>query len=277
MRCGPNSRDFAGGEAAVVLIEEQAGQFHVAGPGDFDVAFAAEDDADFDGFEALDEARFIGAGEAIAAGLLESLKEDSVAEHLGRLGEDEALAREGGADFGAGGLRAADLLDGIDGNDADDGGAVGTGFLDGAVDDFYIDKGADSVMNGDEVGIGREGEEGVFDGLLTGIAAGDGVDVDVAFFFVEKVAKKVIDPLDVVRADGNYDLADFIGEEKLAHGVGQDGGTIEQHELFAAGASGLGDSAAHPRAQARGGQNDGDSAHGYYSRLLRGEVKRSGD
>src|SRR5437764_9849842 len=48
------------------FLGEEAGQFHIAGLGDLDVAVTARDDAHFDLFQPLDQARFVGAGEAIA-------------------------------------------------------------------------------------------------------------------------------------------------------------------------------------------------------------------
>jgi len=49
----------------------KAGEFHVGGFSDFDVAIGAGDDGNLDLFEALDERRFVGADEEVLAGAFE--------------------------------------------------------------------------------------------------------------------------------------------------------------------------------------------------------------
>src|SRR5207249_11601362 len=69
--------------------------------------------------EPLDEARFIGPVEAVLGGARERLPNDVVPEGLGRLRQDDALARDGAAD-----LLSLHLLQGVDGGNVEDHRAV---------------------------------------------------------------------------------------------------------------------------------------------------------
>ena len=76
---------------------------------------------------------------------------------------------------------ALDLLDGVDGGEADDGRAVLGDGVDGAVDGVGVDEGADCVVDEDDVvvgygGGGGEGGETVGDGLLAVFSACDDAD-----------------------------------------------------------------------------------------------------
>src|SRR6185437_10734181 len=149
----------------------EARQIHIAGARDLDVALAAEHDADFDLIETLDETGFVGAGEIIALRGFDGAAENFTAEDLRGLRENETLARNGATDFRATGLRSAHLLDCVDGNDADDGGAVGIGFFDDFTNRFEIDKRPHRIVNRDDIDRGIERGERVLDRFLASVAA----------------------------------------------------------------------------------------------------------
>ena len=76
-------------------------QFHVAGLGDLDIAVAAQDDADLDFFQALDQAGFVGPDEPSSRAFSKARLSSVVAEHLRCLRQHQLLARKGRADFSA--------------------------------------------------------------------------------------------------------------------------------------------------------------------------------
>ena len=79
------------------LVEEQVRQVHVARLGDLDVAVAAQHHAHLH-VQALHQAGFVCAHEAVRARHFERALQKLVAEHLGRLRHHQFLARQGGAD-----------------------------------------------------------------------------------------------------------------------------------------------------------------------------------
>jgi hypothetical protein len=113
-------------------LQVELGQGQVAGLGNLQINLRAGDDGN--GMAgALDDGGFVGAEEAVGGGLGEGALEQAAAEALRGLGEDDEFAGDGGGDESAVG-GALDLLDGVDGGQADDGGAVLDDGVDGAVD-----------------------------------------------------------------------------------------------------------------------------------------------
>ncbi len=95
---------------------------------------------------ALDDGGLVGAHEAVGGGFGKGALQQSVAKSLGRLRQYDELAGNGGCDQGAVG-GAFDLLDGIDGGKADDGGAMFDDRVDGAVDGGGIDERSDRIVD----------------------------------------------------------------------------------------------------------------------------------
>ena len=120
---------------------------------------------------AFDNRSLVGADKAVRRGFGEGLLQQAEAEALRGLRQDDELAGDGGRDEGAVG-GALDLLDGVDGGQADDGRAEFDDSVDGAVDGGRVDERTDGVVDQDDVvGVGGECGEGVRDGLLAVVAA----------------------------------------------------------------------------------------------------------
>ena len=84
------------------------------------------------------------------------------------MGEDQALARNSLPD-----LVAVDLLDRVDGDNADNGGAVFSGFREDLLEDRILDERPYSVVNGDQLSVRAERRKGVLDRLLAAVPACD--------------------------------------------------------------------------------------------------------
>src|ERR1022692_638696 len=93
---------------------------------------------------------------------------------------------------------------------------------------------------------------GAVGGTPKGVLLNDGKD-----FALEQFR----DPVQILAPDGHDDFIDARGRGKLAHGMQQDGGAVEQHELLPAGSRLLGGGPPHAGAQPGGWQN-----HGYFHR-----------
>jgi hypothetical protein len=146
-------------------------EFEVAGLGDFEIARGAGDDGDGNS-GAFSEGGFVGALEAIGFGIGEGATEETDAEGLGSLGEDDAFAGDGGGDDGT--VRGAlDDLDGVQCGGADDGGSVLGDGIEDAMDGGGVNEWANGVVDEDDVvvlGI-AEGGQSVADGVLPGVSA----------------------------------------------------------------------------------------------------------
>ena len=156
--------------------EVELGDFEVAGLGDFEVARGAGDDVNRD-VGTLEERGFVGSDKLVHGGFGEGLAHKGNTGTLGGLRVDDTFAGNGGGDEGT--VRGAfDLLDGVYGGHAYDGGTVFRDHVDDAVDGGGIDQRADGVVDEDDVvgGRGGQGGEGVRDGVLAGVAPGDDVD-----------------------------------------------------------------------------------------------------
>ena len=182
---------------------------------------------------ALDQAGLVGAGEAIGFGFGEGALQDGPAEALRRLRLHDVLARDRGADDGA--VRGAlDLLDGVDGGQADDGGAMlGNGF-DGARDGVGVDQGADGVVHQHDVIVLRlHGRKGASDGFLTAVAAFDDSDAAGELVFGDDG----LDTFNFRGADRDHDGADLRHGGKGAQTVDENGkpgemtGTAWRHSV----------------------------------------------
>jgi hypothetical protein len=173
----------------------------------------------------------------------------------------DQLAGDGGGDQRAVG-GALDLLDGVDGRHADDGCAVLLDGVDGAGYSFGIYQRPDSVVDQHDVvgrGAGQRGE-GVGDGVLAGVAAGD--DVDLAF--VVQVAELVLgqhlgEAVLLGGAHGDVDARHARHGEERPQRVQQERQALEEEELLGSGACGV-----HAGADAGGGKNHEDR-HGRMS------------
>ena len=192
-------------------VEIEAGELHVGGLGDLDVAFGAVHDVDFVA-EAFDDAGFVGSVDLIGERSSESFLEQFGAEDLRRLREDNAFARNCGGDESdiLGEAAALYFFHCVHGGDAEDGGAALAGFFDDARDLFAGDEGADGVVDGDELGVIRDVFEGGGDGLL---ARGP------AFDYADRLAKllganALLEFVNFVGAGGKDDVGDeFAGGE----------------------------------------------------------------
>ena len=142
---------------------------------------------------------------------------------------DDEFARDGGGDEGAVG-GALDLLDGVDGGSADDGGAVVLDGVDGAVDGGSVDERTDGVVDEDDVAFvgGGERGEGVGDGVLAGVAAGDDVHAVGQLVLGEKRGDARL----VGLAYRDVDAGDARNSEEGAERVEQDGDAAELDELL---------------------------------------------
>ncbi len=155
--------------------EVELGQGEVAGLRDLEIGGGAGDDGDrMTG--AFDEGCLIGALEAVGGRFGKGSTEQVTTKALRRLREDDVFARDGGGDESA--VRGAlDLLDGVDGGQADDGCAVLEDGVEGAVDGGRVDERTDGIVDEDEI-VRRGGQSGerVGDRLLARISTGDDVD-----------------------------------------------------------------------------------------------------
>jgi alpha,alpha-trehalase len=178
---------------------------------------------------------------------------------------DDEFAGDGGGDEGTVG-GALHLFDGVDGGEGDDGGAVFFDGGDGALDGFWVDEGADGVVNQDDVG-GRgagQGGEGVGDGVLAEVAAGD--DVDFAAKLV--VGQQGGDARLFRLANGDVNGGDARNSEEGLQGVQKDGLALECEKLLGSAAIRCG----HAGADSGGGKDDEDR-HGKVS-ITRDELVR---
>jgi len=149
-------------------------------------------------------------------------------EALGCLREDDIFAGDGGGDECAMG-GALDLLDGVHGGEADDGGSELGDSVNGAVDGGSVNERTHGVMDEDDVVIlcGESGE-GVGDGLLAVIAAFDNADLAG-----EAVLGDLrLYALDLRLAHGDVDCRDPLDGRKSAQRVDQDGDAIEREKLL---------------------------------------------
>ena len=211
---------------------------------------------DFD-VGALEEAGFVGAGEAVGGGFCEGALHNGEACALRGLGLDDALAGDGGGDDGAIG-GALDLLDGVHGGDADDGCAVFGDGVDGAVDGGGIDEGADGVVDEDDVVWRRvQCSEGVGYGALAVFAT----FYDADFGFEPVVGDEFGDAVDLGCADGDEDLGDAGDGEEGAEAVDEHRHAGDGEELL--GLERLiwsgGSSRRHPGSDTRCWKNDKDT------------------
>jgi len=203
----------------VLAGEVELGDFEVAGLGDFEVALVAGDYEDGDA-GAFEEGGLVGAGELVGCGFGEGLAHEGDAGALGGLGVDDELAGDGGGDESSVG-GALDLLDGVDGGHADDGGTVFFDGFDGFGDGGGVDEGADGVVDEDDVvgrGTGERGE-GVGYGVLADVAAGDDVNLAGEAVLGEQLGDAGL----LVFADGDVNARDAGDGEERLQGVQQEG------------------------------------------------------
>ncbi len=193
---------------------------------------------------AFDNGSFIGTYKAIGSGFGEGALEQPIAEALGGLREHDVLARDGGGDQGAVG-GALDLLDGVDGRHADDGGAEFGNGVDGAVDCGRVDERTNGVVHQDDViGLGGQRGQGVGDRLLSVVAT---------FDHMHAIGKSVfgnlrLNAVDFGVADGDVDRGDAGDGSEGAERVDEDGHALEGQEL-------LGLRAGHPGPQSGSGKD----------------------
>ena len=237
---------FRGGVVGRFFVKKEARQFHIRRLGDFDVAVAALYHADFDLFQALHQAGFIGAGKTVFAGQLEGFFQETETKNLGRLREHQVLPGQRGTDF-----ILMYALHGVDRNDADDGCAGNGRFGDDLFDQRRFDEGADGVVHGNEFGIGGECCQRILHRLLTAIATGDEAHGFDGVFLEDQTAG----PVEILGAQSDDNFRNGVALQELADGVNEDRRAVQQHELLAADAGFL---PAHARAEAGGREDDGD-------------------
>ncbi len=198
-------------------------------------------------------------------GLGEGAPHEAEACALGCLREHDALARDSGGDDGTVG-GPLDLLNGVEGGEADDGSSMADDSVDGAFDEGGLDEGADSVMDEDDVIVlAIEGLKGVGDGVLAVIATGD----DGHPFFQMELGDLGGDAIHLLRAHGYVDAADAGDGGEGAEGEDEDGRATDREELLGRR---RGDAArCHTCADARGWKNTKDS-HQQRSIPTRGRV-----
>ena len=186
-------------------------------------------------------------------GLGEGVLEDRPAEALWRLRLHHVLTRNGGADDGA--VRGAlHLFDGIDGRQADNGGAVLGDCFDGARDGRGVDQWADGVVHQHDVVVFR---------LHRCKCASDGLLAAVSAFHHGDAASELIlgddglDALDLGGTNCHHDGADLRHGGEGAQTVDQDRDPGERLELL--GGVGCDLSRCHAGAQARRRKNYEDT------------------
>ena len=193
----------------------------------------------------------------------ERAPQNVVAENLRSLRQNQALAGNSRAHFRAAGLRAADLLDGVDGNNPDDRRAAQLR-LPRSLGEWFRDPrtGRTASCTATMIGIGIERRKRFLHRFLPRIAArhhAQGAEQAAAFFL-----QHFLDPLDFLFAHRDHDIGHERRRDELAHRVHQNGRAFEQHELLAAGSGCLGgdggDTALHPGAEAGCRQNNGESS-----------------
>lgn len=237
-------------------MEIKLGQFEVARLGNLQINRRAGDDGNGQA-GTLDDGGLVGAEEAIRGGFGKGALEEAEAEALGSLGEDDELAGDGRGDEGSVG-GSLDLLDGVNGGQADDGRAEFGDGIDGAVDGGRVNEGTDGVVDEDDVvGLGRQGGKSMSDGLLACIAALHDMDAGV-----EAVLGDLgLDAVDLRLADGDVDGRDARDRGKGTQGMDQDGQPAERKKLLGLGAS-------HAGSEASGRKND-ENLHIGWSIALR--------
>jgi tRNA(Ile)-lysidine synthase len=192
---------------------------------------------------ALDERCFVGAHEAVGGGFCECLFEEREAETLRGLRLHDEFAGNGRRDDRA--MRCAlDLLDGVDGRHAHDGGAMLYDCIDGALDGGDVDEGPDGVVYQHNVVLlrGQRGQ-GVGDGFLALLAAFD--DVNAAGKSI--LGDLSLNALNLSFAHGDIDCSHSFDRGIGAQGVDEDGDAVQSQKL-------LGLRTGHPGAQSGGGQ-----------------------
>ncbi len=147
-----------------------------------------------------------------------------------RLGQDDALARNGGGDEGhvRGEAGALHFLYGVDGRDAENGGAAGAGLFDDAIDLRGGDEGADSVMDQDDFCGGVDLRERIGHGLLARIAAVNdaGGSADGGF------GELVLEGGDIVGAGGKKKISDGFAGGEAAQGEDDERLAVEFEKLL---------------------------------------------
>jgi len=242
-----------------LLLKIKAGEVHIGGAGDFEIALGAEDDEDV-AAEALDEAGFVGGDDTIELGFAEGFAEEGRGEDLRSLGENDAFARDGGSDEGDvfGKAGALDFFYGVNGGDAEDGGAAGFGLGDDAVELGEGDEGANGVVNEDEFDGGVEMGESVGDGLLASVAAVDDAGGAAEF----GAGDGVLEPREIVGARGDNEFGDGGAGGEAAKSEDDEGHAVKLEKL-------LGLSGGHAGAEAGGGKDGGEARHGANRRAER--------
>jgi len=151
-----------------------------------------------------------------------------------------------------------DLLDGVDGRQADDCRAVLDDGVDGAVDGFGVDEGADGVVDEDDVVFGTiERGEGVGYGFLAVFATFDYENAVGEMEFIGVLGDLRLNALYLIGADGDVDGGDARDGGEGAQGVDEDGQSPQFEELLGLGGG-------HARAQA-GGWKDDEYLHNQWS------------
>src|ERR1700751_1833137 len=232
-------------------VKIEAGEFHVRGFGDFDVALGAVDDVDV-GAEPLDETGFVGGVDPVGGGFGESFFQESDEKNLRSLGEDHTFAGNGAGDERDILRQAAALhfLDSVHGRRAEDGCSPFPSFFDDAGNLFASDERANRVVYRNQFHVIADMIESRGDRLLPRGSSFDHANRLGVFF----VAETLFQALDFIGAGGDDDLTDGVAGGSAAHGVKKYGRAVQFEELF-------GRFAAHARAHSSGGQDGSDSGH----------------
>src|SRR5271156_1089292 len=158
-----------------LALQIELGQFQIARLRDLEICGRAQYDGHLRS-GTLHQAGLVGADEFIGWGLGKGAPEEMAAETLGSLRLHDVFAGNGGGDDGSVG-GALDLLDGVDGGQADDGSVVLFDGADGALDGGCVDERTDSVVNKDDVvGVAFDGIERIRYALLAIVTAFNDMD-----------------------------------------------------------------------------------------------------
>src|SRR5208337_515261 len=131
------------------LFQIELRQLHIGGGGDFQITRRTHYYY-YREAGALDQRSFVGAEEAVGQGVGKGFFQDAVAKTLRGLRHHNAGSRDGGFDERA--FRGSfHLLHGVYGGPTGDGGTVLVGGFDYMADDFRGHKGADGIVNEDDV------------------------------------------------------------------------------------------------------------------------------
>ncbi len=224
------------------------GNVQIAGLSYLEVARAARNHVDGNP-GAFEQAGLVRALKFVRCRGVESTAHQRHIGSLRGLGVHDEFAGNGGHDQGAVG-GALDSFDRVGGRHADNGGAVAFDRVDRALDGGRVDKGADGVVDENDVLLPRRGQcaKGVGDRVLAHVPPGDDVDAaGKARFCPGQVREQFAQTRLLGFAYGNIDARDAGDGKKGAQRVHKERHATERKELLGSGTGDCGHAGAEPR------------------------------